>query len=485
VPSLRQKAIKGVLWSAVQHWGSNLISTVVFLILANLLNVETFGILALATVFTAFLAMIQRQGFGPAIVQRADLRAGHLDTAFWTGAFGGWLLGAAVFATAGLIAGVWGQPRLGPVLQWLSITVFVDALGATPQALLRRELAFKKLAARSLTAALAGGVVGVAMALAGFGLWSLVGQRLASSVAGTIAVWTACRWRPGGVVGARYFKDLFGFGMFAMGNDAVAFFNRRVPDLFIGTFLGAEALGFYTAGYRLVMAMTQLFMRTVSGVALPTFSRLQHDYAQMRQAILTAARMTSLLAVPAFLGAVALAPELVVGLMGEKWIESIRIMQILALIGLVRSISFFNRAVIIACGKPSWVFSLTCVNALANIVVFSVAVRWGIVVVAAAYVIRAYAYAPFPLYVIHKLIGLDIFRYLRQSVVPLIASLVMILVVWMAKRLLADTLDLHARLAVSVLTCVVVYTLALRLIVPGRLKQAGEYVRLAFAPEKP
>jgi len=483
--SLRQKAIKGVLWSVVQHWGSNLISTVVFLILANLLDVETFGVLALATVFTAFLSMVQRQGFGPAIVQRADLTPGHLDTAFWTGALGGWLLGAAVFATAGMIAGLWGQPMLGPVLQWLSITVFIDALGATSQAILRRELAFKKLAARSLTAALVGGVVGVVMALAGFGLWSLVGQRLASSVAGTIAVWTACRWRPGGVVGMRYFKDLFGFGMFAMGNDAVTFLHRRVPDLFIGTFLGAEALGFYTAGYRLVLAMTQLFMRTVSGVALPTFSRLQHDHAQMRQAVLTATRMTSLLAVPAFLGAVALAPELVVGLMGAKWTESIRLMQILSLIGLVRSISFFNRAVIIACGKPAWVFSLTCANAVVTVAVFSVAVHWGIVVVAAAYVICAYGYAPFPLWVIHQLIGLDILRYLRQSVVPLIGSLVMIFAVWMVKRFVADTLDLHARLTLSILTCVVVYVLALRLIVPGRLKEVGEYVRLAFGPERP
>ena len=129
--SLRERAIKGVFWSAVQNWGSNLLATVVFLILANLLDVEAFGLVALASVFTAFLAVFRRQGFSQAIVQRADLTPGHLDTAFWLSAVSGLLLAAALFASAGLIAQMWTQPLLAPVLRWLSITVFIAALGTT------------------------------------------------------------------------------------------------------------------------------------------------------------------------------------------------------------------------------------------------------------------------------------------------------------------------------------------------------------------
>lgn len=479
--SLREKAVKGVAWSAVQNWGSNLITTAVLLILANLLEVETFGLVAFASVFTAFLHIFQRQGFAQALIQRADLEPGHLSTAFWTSAVSGLLLTIGLVAASGLVSQCVDKPELTPVLQWLSLTLLIDALGNTPQAILRRNLAFKSLAMRSLVASLAGGVVGVGMALHGFGIWSLVGQRLTASLAGTITLWIACDWRPCLAVSFRHFRDLFGFGVYAMGNETVAFFNRQMPDLLIGTFLGMTALGYYTVGYRLLLIMTQMFTQTVSAVALPTFSRLQHDHAQMRQALLTATRMTSLAAFPAFMGMAVLAPELVLGLIGDKWDRSVPIMQILAFIGIVHSVTFFNGPAIIACGKPSWAFALALSNAMVNVTVFVVAVHWGIIVVAAAFVIRGYAYAPFPLLTVRKLIGLNVTRYVRQLVAPVIGTVVMVLVVWATKHALETSLNTRELLGVSILAGVFVYILTMRLIAPGHLRQAMDYIRLALA----
>ena len=356
----------------------------------------------------------------------------------------------------------------------------VDALGSTPQAILRRNLAFKNPAVRTLAGSLAGGVVGVRMALKGFDVWSLVGQRVAVSVVGTAAVWAASRWRPGLNISATHFKDLFVFGVYTMGRGVLCFLNRRTGDLFIGTFLGAEPLGYYTIGRRLLLTMNRLFTRTVSTVALPTFSRLQHDHAQIRQALLTYTRMTSLVAFPAFLGAALLAPELVHGLFGETWDKSVPIMRILALVGMAQCVTFFNSPVIIACGKPSWAFAPVLGGALTAIAVYAVAVRGGIIVVAAAHLVHTYAYAPLPLLLTRKLIGLDLAAYLREYRAPLAGSFAMVGAILVAKSLFGSAPDLLTVLAIAVLIGVVVYALRIRLVARSGFGQAFEFLRLAL-----
>jgi len=469
-----------VFWSGIDHWGSNLVTTVVLLILANLLGVEDFGLVAYATVFIAFLRIFQRQGFAQAIIQRPDLQPEHLNSAFWTSVAIGLMTAAGVYGMSDLIAEWVQKPLLAGILRGLSITLVIGSLGNTPMAILRRNLAFKSLAVRSLAASLAGGIVGIAMAIQGFGVWSLVGQRLTASVAETATLWFACRWRPGIRTSRRHFGDLFGFGIFMMGNDAVHFFNRRSADMLIGTLLGDLALGYYSMGHRLLMIMTQMFTTTFAGVALPTFSRLQHNRAKMQEALLIATSMTSLLAFPAFLGMAVLAPEMVIGFLGPEWEASIPIMQILALWGILQALTFFNNRMIMACGKASWSFALSLTNGIASVVAVVVAVRWGVVVVAAAFVIRAYLHAPFPLWIVHKLTGLDLKSYFYQFAAPLSASLAMVTLVWFVKSSLTGVLPPLGLLAVSVPIGVVAYALTIRLLVPGRLKEALGYARLAL-----
>ena len=168
--NLREKAAKGVLWSAIQNWGMEGISFLTFIALSRLLVPEAFGLVALASVFTALAQVFLDQGFGAAIVQRADLEREHLDTAFWISVLTGILLTVGGIAASGLLAAFFGEPRLAPVLRWLSLSFIFGALSSTQMAILRRKLAFKSLAARSLAATTVGGFVGVSMAFAGFGV---------------------------------------------------------------------------------------------------------------------------------------------------------------------------------------------------------------------------------------------------------------------------------------------------------------------------
>ena len=211
--TLKQKAAKGIVWSIIQKWGRAAIWFVIFTTLSRLLAPEAFGLVALASTFTAFLEIFLNQGFSSAIIQRHELEREHLDTAFWISILTGTLMMIGTMLISGLVAAFFGEPQLTPILRWLSVSFIFTALSGTQMAILQRKLAFKSLAARSLVATLLGGIVGVSMAFAGFGVWSLVGQNLAMGFIGVIVLWRASDWRPRFEVSKKHYKELFGFGI--------------------------------------------------------------------------------------------------------------------------------------------------------------------------------------------------------------------------------------------------------------------------------
>jgi len=478
---LREKAAKGIIWSVIQKWGRAGITTVFFIILSRLLTPEAFGLVALATIFTDFVEIFLDQGTSAAIVQRADLDREHLDTAFWISILTGILLTAVGIAASGLVATLFEEPRLAPVLSLLSVSFILNALSTTQLAILQRRLAFKSLAARSLTATTVGGTVGVAMALNGFGVWSLVGQEMARGLAAAIVLWRASDWRPGFHVSKKHYKELFTFGISVVGNNSLNVLVRRSDDFLIGYYLGPTMLGFYTIGYRLLLVIIRLVTQIINTVAFPTFSRIQHQPERMRNAFYNVTQYTSLLAFPVFIGLAVMAPELVPALFGEKWAPSIPVMQVLALIGILQSVLFFNGSVIRASGKPSWEFGIMLLNTICSVIGFLIAVRWGIVAVAASFVIVGYLISPVSYLAVHRLIKINLKTYLMQYAPPLFASLMMVAVVLGLKTLIQDeSVNLIFELSIYLLAGGITYVLMIGLTARNLIREILDLVRLVL-----
>lgn len=484
--SLRQQAIQGVFWTAVQNWGSSLLGVVVMLILARLLGPELYGLVAYAAAYIGFLSIFQRLGTVQALIQRERLEPDHISSAFWLSAASGLLLTLTMIALSSVIATLAKNPPLTPILQWLSLTLLIDALGTTPQACLRRDMAFRTLAVRSIVSAAVGGAVGVVMALWGYGVWALVAQRIIASLASTITLWTAGRWRPGWRLSLRHFRDLFGFGMYTMGGETFAGVNRHIGPFLIGIFLGAQAVAWFDIGSKLLNMMTNLFTGTVSAVALPTFSRLQENVAQMRSAFVSALRMTTLLAVPASIGAAVVSREFVVGILSkEEWLPAIPIMRVLSLAAMLQAVTFFNGPLILACGKASKVFNLALISTMLMVLMYLVTVPFGIFAVAVGFVVRILVYAPIPGVTACRLIGLPLREYLRPFLSPLGGSLGMAAVVWGLKLLLGPAFPPLATLLIVVPAGALVYAFLIHLIDPARWQQTFGLVRAGMERKNP
>ena len=423
---LRDRALRGVAWSAVQNWGSRLVSFIVFAVLAQLLAPDAFGVIALAGTYIAFLRVLVDQGFAAAIIQRDKLEAGHLDTAFAVNMGMSVVLMAASWPLADPIARLFDTPDLGPIIQALAPAFLLAALAGVQQALFERRMQYRVLAIREFAASCAAGLVGVGMAWYGWGVWSLVGWFLTERATAVVVLWIASPWRPGRTITRRHFKDLFSFGIHLVGSNLLDYVNSRADNLIIGYVLGPTALGFYDVAYKLYTAGVDLVTQTVSSVAFSTFSKLQHAREKMRTAFYKGTQTASIVAFPAFLGAAAIAPDLIATVFGAQWVpESVHVFQVLALVGMLHALFYFNPAVLLACNRPDWRLLVNVLNAIANVIAYTIAVQFGIVAVAAAYVLRGYLLAPVQFWMLRRLIDVRVCTYLRNISVPLVGTVVM------------------------------------------------------------
>jgi O-antigen/teichoic acid export membrane protein len=461
--SLGQAAVRGLAWTMLRSVSSRVVGSVVFIVLARLLDPKAFGTIALASVFVVLMSLLVESGFGEAVIQRRELTPSDLDTAFWANNAIGVGLALLMTACAGLLSALFDQPELAPVLRVLSLVFVFAALSSVPQALLKRELAFQKIALRGLVATLAGGAVGVAMAFAGFGVWSLVGQLLANAVVGTAVLWLACSWRPGRAVSRSSFGELFRFGANILGERISLFASRRSDDFLIGVVLGPVALGLYTVAYRILLLMTEVIIWTVEGVAFPLFSRLHGDAERTRRAFYAVTQACFAVATPAFLALAVLAPELTRVAFGPRWTGAIPVMQVLALVGIPHAMTYFNKAVVNAAGRPNLSLRVAILTGVVNVVGFALVVRWGILAVAASYVVCGYLLAPVSVWSVTRVLDIEVKRYLRLFVAPLTSGLVMVLLLMVAKAALPDHLTGVALLAALLLLAATVYLVLLTL----------------------
>jgi PST family polysaccharide transporter len=422
---IKAKAIRGVAWTAVQRGGTQFVSFIVFTVLSRFLEPEAFGLVAIATVFIIFIQIFLDQGLSSAIIQRDEVKGIHLNTAFWSSILLGGLLTAGGFFISGFVANLYNETELKLVLQVLSLSLLFHALSSTQQAFLKRELAFERLTIRTLAAEVAGGIVGILMAVRGHGVWSLVGRNLVRDFTGVLVLWTASPWRPSFSFSSDEFRGLFKFGVSVVGDRFFFFIIRNLDQLLIGYFLGSTLLGYYVVGIRLIQLFIKTFLETITVVAFPVLARLQSEEERLRQAFLRIVKLSGYIAIPSFIGIGIIAPEVVLVFFGEKWVPSVPVMRVLSILGLTQSISYLIPTLILAKGKPNWRLGMRILRTFATILAIYVGVQWGIVGVAIAFVFREIIITPISFLVLQNIISYRVMDYLKQFIPSFVSALLM------------------------------------------------------------
>ncbi|HUG49090.1 MAG TPA: lipopolysaccharide biosynthesis protein [Candidatus Limnocylindria bacterium] len=478
--NLRRRTARATRWALIDNWGRQLLQLLVFVILARLLPPQDFGLVALAMVFVMLASLFVDQGMGDAIIQRRVLEREHLDSAFWAALSMGAVLTAGGVVLAIPIATLLGEPRLQPVLQALSLAFLLTAVSAVPMGILRREMRFRSLALRTMFSIVGGGAAGVFLALAGYGVWALVVQQLLTAVLSAVALMVASPWRPRPNFSRRHFRDLFGYGANIVGGDLLGYFTRYSDNLLIGAVLGTPALGHYAIAYRILDAGNHLLHGIARKVAFPALSRLQHEPTRLQAAYFRITRVTAGVVLPAYVGMALVAPELIRAVFGGKWDEAVPVAAVLFLVGPALAVQGFGVTLLSVVGRPDIALRLRLVNTITAVTGFALAVSFGIVAVAAAFVVRGYLMVPLQLFFQRRYAGIPTRAYLSRLRGTVAATVLMAGAVLAAKWLMHPRVDNVVLLLVEFGVGAAAYVGALYVLDRALLHQLIEFVTQAL-----
>ena len=308
-------------------------------ILARLVSPREFGIMGIALIVMEFSKMFAHMGVGPAIVQRKELETRHLTTGFTFSLLMGVFSATLLILISPFLAIFFRMEELTQVLRVISLVFLIDSLTLIGQALLQRNMKFRVIATFEIISYAFGyGVVGVIMAYSGYGVWALVGARLAQVTLSTALIVKVQPFpkKPGFEMNA--FKELIFFGGGMTIAMAANYLANQGDGLVIGRTLGAGPLGIYGRAYQFMAMPANTFGNALDKALFPAMSKVQDNQKKIANAFLTGVSLIATVAIPLSMVIITLAPEIILVILGPTWTGVIEPLQILAGILLFRMI---------------------------------------------------------------------------------------------------------------------------------------------------
>ncbi len=402
---LRGRAIRGGAITVASQFTKLAVTMVSTVVLARLLTPQDFGLVAMVAAVTGVLGLVQDSGLSMATVQKERVTRELVSVVFWLNVCAGVVVALACVALAPLLATLYREERLTAIAIALAATFVIDAFGAQHMALLRRQLRLRAVAAIDILSAVVSVAASIAMALAGWGYWALVGMRIAASATTTTACWLAERWRPGrprmpprgsGV------RSMLRFGGYLSAFNLVNYVFRNADNVLIGWRWGAGPLGMYQKAYGLLMLPISQVNSPISGVAIAALSRIQSDPPRQRRYFLGGYSITAAVVVPIVVGAAVFAEPIIRFVLGDQWLGAVDIFRYLAPAALIGALLNPFGWLFIANGRVDRQFRATLVWTPVVTAAFAIGLGHGPQGVAIAYsIVSALLAVPLCYYALH------------------------------------------------------------------------------------
>ncbi|SFN91891.1 polysaccharide transporter, PST family [Chitinophaga sp. YR627] len=328
--SLKKQFISGVVYTAAAKYAGLIIQLVITGVLSRLLTPDDFGIVAIATVFITFFNLLSDFGIGPAIIQTKDLEEEEIRDIFTFSIYVGLGLGVFFFIAGTWIADIYNKPVLVTICRLLSINVFFASINIVPNAMLLREKKFKFIALRTLFIQVVCGVIGIAAALSGMNLYSLIIYSISSAIALFAVNYYQNPLFRHITFKSSSLKKIYHYSIYQFFFNFINYFSRNLDTLFIGRFLSTAVLGYYDKAYRLMLLPVENLTHVLSPVIHPLFSDFQHDKKKIEEGYGKIVFFLAMLGFPASAYLPFVSRELIYIIFGNQWENAVPVFQILS-----------------------------------------------------------------------------------------------------------------------------------------------------------
>lgn len=374
---LEKKAVRSIAVTLSAQAAKFAIGLVVTVILARLLTPEEYGLVAMVTVFTGFLAIFRDGGLSIVTVQRANITEAQISTLYWINVALGMAMAVIVVLMSPLVGWFYNDESLVWITVALAVPFILTGVSAQHQALMQREMRFKAIAFIEIASLIISASAGVFAAAFGWGYWALVTMSIISVVVNTVLLYCFCSWRPG-----RPSRGIGVRSMLKFGGEltAVKLFDgiaSSLDSLLIGRVFSAEMVGYYTRAQNLMLLPLSQVMPPLLSVALPVMSRLAKNSENLKRLFLDALQFTAIVSSFVTIFLVVGADWLVRVLLGSQWLEASEILRLLAGPALFIPLSTVCVASLTALGSGSILVGWSLVKNVIIIIAILTGVAWG------------------------------------------------------------------------------------------------------------
>jgi O-antigen/teichoic acid export membrane protein len=412
---MRRDFVARVIWRAGGLIGRQVFTVLFGIMLARLLGPEAFGVVAMATIFLGFVALLNDFGIGSALIRVKDSELGQVErsTIFWFALLLSSALGAICAACGVALGRFYDEPQLPMVVALLSLTLPINGLAMMHNLTLVRALRFQTLAFIDLAAVVIGGTVGVVLAWRGAGLWALVVQNLLTSLVSCALHWACVRFWPSLRFERSALRGHLRKGMHLMLSEMVIFVGRSLDNVLVGRLFGSAPLALYSRAYSFLYL--ELYgIRTVVSVLFPTLAATPDDVPRTKSAILRVSGIVALITWPCAIGLALVADPFVRAVFDESWVGMIPLLRVLAPVGVWQSVTGLERTLYQLAGRTDLQLRTVTLTNVFCIVFMVAATPWGPVGIALGYAIASILIAYWTFRLALGLVGASLTEVLRE-----------------------------------------------------------------------
>jgi O-antigen/teichoic acid export membrane protein len=359
---LARTALRGTAWVGASRLSGKILFFLSTVLLARMLDQEDFGVAAYAITVIALFSAIPGLGLGPALIYyRDDQRV--LSTGFWLGLMAGGLGFALMWTLAPLTEHLFGDQRAVDVTRALGLVFPFEAMRNVHATILSKRLDFKRRFVPELVQATTKGGLAIALAMLGFGYWSLIWGAVAAAVVGVPAWFRAARWRPDLHFDTGEARRLMAFGGHVVAVNLMGALIRNLDYLLVGRLLGAAVLGVYVLAFRIPDLLIRNLCVLLGQVLLPLYARVKEDSEAVRETFVATTSYVFALTAPMAIGMILVAEPLVLSIFSEKWIDVVPVIVPICLYALFVSLEYNIGDLYKALGRPEVLSRLALVRA--------------------------------------------------------------------------------------------------------------------------
>lgn len=385
--NLKQKTKKGLYWSAAGNFANQGMRFVFGLILARLLSPDAYGVIGMLGVFMCVVSVFIDCGFSQALIAKQDRTQTDFSTEFFFNIGVGIVGYAMLFVAAPFIADFYNMEILSSVLRVIGLGVVINSLCVVQSAQFSIRLDFKTPAKLGVATNLFSGVIGIALAYCGWGVWALVFQQIAGGLFYAILIWIMAGWRPTLEFSKDSFLYLWNYGSKILASSLIQQVYDNLYPLVIGKFFSARQLGLYSRAQGFASLPSTELSSVLGSVTFPVLSKINNDKPRLLRIYRQMIKTTAFVVFPLMFGLLSISDPLVRVLLNEQWYDCIIILQLLCCALLWQPISFINLSIIKVIGRTDILLKLEIIKRIAGILSIICSVPFGIIGMCIGYII--------------------------------------------------------------------------------------------------